>query len=135
MAIKRFQVWRGEEVLAEGAMWSDGACSVRHDRSTGMYDSFDAVRSYWERDGVRIGWVDEDVLGSGGWFERGRRDAVQDRLDGKPFASVGGLGARTSMQTPPYVPAERAREYVRGYAHQAWLTYGDKWKTWKPREP
>lgn len=135
MAIERFQVVRAESsLLAEGAMWSDGACSVRSDRSTSMFDSFEAVRAYWEKDGVRVRWVDDDTVGSAGaLFERGRRDAVQDRLEGKPFASIGGLGARTSMRAPAYVPSERSKEYFRGYAHQAWLTYGDQWKTLQPK--
>lgn len=52
-------------------------------------------------------------------YERGKKDFIQDYFENVPFASIGGLEMRTAPQAPSYIKPEVAKEYIRGYEHQA----------------
>lgn len=68
--------------------------------------------------------------------QRGAQDCYQDRCENVPFASVGGLEARASMQRPKWIPPEQEKEYLAGYREAAERLYGADWQTcsfgWTP---
>lgn len=70
------------------------------------------------------------------WFAAGKLDCLQDSCENCPFASIGGLEFRLNPQTPNYVPAGQADNWLDGYIHSALDLYGDDWKTcefsWQP---
>jgi hypothetical protein len=68
--------------------------------------------------------------------ERGGTDCYQDRCENIPFASVGGLEARTAMRRPKWITEEDEAEYLAGYREMAESLYGADWQTcsfgWTP---
>lgn len=72
-------------------------------------------------------------------FTWGYMDALQDRCENCPFASVGGLDRRTDMAVPGYVPQAQHTEYLRGYRAYCDEQYGQGWETarwvWTPALP
>ena len=126
----------GTGIVAEGVMWGDGTCALRWrtaSKSTAVYECMADLETIHGHNGdTRIEFVDEDVVMFGGNtqpFERGRCDAIQDRCENCPFASVGGKESRDNMRAPKYIPQSDAAEYLRGYAHQARILFGDDWQT------
>lgn len=73
---------------------------------------------------------------SGDPYERGRMDMVQDGCENAPFASIGGLDARTEPKRPHYITESEWPDYRRGYEEQAAKEYGLDWRTcsfgWAP---
>lgn len=69
-------------------------------------------------------------------FTHGVDNCIQDGCENAPFASVGGLAARTAMVAPKYAPPGQESEYLRGYATQARAEHGVDWQTcsfgWAP---
>ncbi len=62
-------------------------------------------------------------------FERARMDCIQDGCENAPFASIGGLEARSNMKAPRWIAAENANEYLAGYRAEALKQYGSDWET------
>lgn len=60
---------------------------------------------------------------------RGMHDALQDRCENVPCASIGGLDRRTDPALPDYIKAEEADQYLAGYKHQCRSMWGDDWET------
>lgn len=83
------------------------------------------------------GWVkseDPMVYHHEAWL-RGQRDCYQDRCEGCPFASTGGLENRANLTCPSYILKEDmaqdgySRSYLSGYANMARAIYGKIWQT------
>lgn len=63
---------------------------------------------------------------------RARMDAIQDRCENAPFASVGGLNKRVSndlMDVPQYIAPHCHQAYREGYAAACEEMYGEGWRT------
>lgn len=69
-------------------------------------------------------------------FRRAMVDCYQDQCENCPFASIGGLGKRSTMVVPTYITLEDATEYLAGYRAAAMACYGEDWETcsfgWSP---
>lgn len=67
---------------------------------------------------------------------RGAQDCYQDRCENVPFASVGGLKARSAMERPKWITPEEEADYLAGYREMAQQLYGEDWETctfgWAP---
>jgi hypothetical protein len=67
---------------------------------------------------------------------RGAVDCYQDRCENIPFASVGGLEARSAMRRPKWITEQEEEEYLAGYREMALSLYGEDWATcsfgWRP---
>lgn len=68
--------------------------------------------------------------------DRGESDCTQDYYENSPFACVGGLGARTNMRKPDWLPEHDWEEYRDGYQTAAHQLFGPEWRTcsfgWRP---
>jgi hypothetical protein len=62
-------------------------------------------------------------------FEHGRSNCYQDRCENVPFASIGGLEARSDPKPPAWIDEVEWPEYLRGYISCAVDLYGEDWKT------
>lgn len=69
-------------------------------------------------------------------YRRAQEDYTQDRYENAPFASIGGLAARTDPQRPKYIEPADWPTYLLGYVDAARTDLGDEWATcefgWKP---
>lgn len=119
--------------VAEGIVFWDGTVVLRWRSKfpgTTMFSSSEDMQGVHGHGGkTRVVFIDE-------WIDRGRDDAAQDSMENAPFASVGGLGQRTNLQLPKYIPEEFRHEYLAGYAQQCRLMFGAGWMTcefgWTP---
>jgi hypothetical protein len=123
----------GVGIVAEGVVFRDGTCAMRwltKDRSTATYDSLESL----ERIHGHAGKTKVVIVGAP--FERAMQDAMQDACENAPFASIGGLGQRTSPIPPHYIAAHEHERYVEGYKAACVLMYGKDWETapfgWAP---
>ena len=62
------------------------------------------------------------------WKHRGAEDCIQDHSENTPFASVGGLDARSAMVAPRCAKGNE-QEYLAGYREAAFGLYGEDWQT------
>lgn len=139
--MKTFELFRwkdatgisGTGVVAEGVQFADGSCVLRWTavvRSTVFYDDIESVQK------IHGHYGSTEIVWTGDVFNRGVIDAVQDRCENCPFASVGGLEKRSAMVTPKYISKGDEKEYLRGYRHGARRMFGDDWETcefgWRP---
>ncbi len=69
-------------------------------------------------------------------YIRGLDDYYQDRSENAPFASIGGLDARTDPRRPKYITPTGWPTYLLGYTDTARFELGPDWVTcefgWKP---
>ncbi len=123
----------GRGVVAQGVQFDDGTCAMRwttENRSTALYDDVATLEKIHGHNGKSA------VVFTSEMFDRARTDAMQDRCENVPFASVGGLDKRDCMTTPSYIDLRDATEYMRGYRSAAYMIYGADWQTcsfgWAP---
>lgn len=62
-------------------------------------------------------------------YQRGFNDAYQDRCEGAPFASIGGMDKRLSPILPDYIRQQAKVPYLNGYMACCQEAFGDTWKT------
>lgn len=60
-------------------------------------------------------------------FTRGHDDCTQDGFENAPFASIGGLDARTNPVRPTYIEPADWPAYLFGYSECARSAYGEEW--------
>jgi hypothetical protein len=60
---------------------------------------------------------------------RGYMDCYQDRCENVPFASIGGLDARSAPKAPDYVVTSDVPAYLTGYMVCARKLFGEDWRT------
>jgi len=60
---------------------------------------------------------------------RGTDDCIQDCFENAPFASIGGLKARSNPQRPQRISEDDWPDYWRGYSTAAAKLYGSDWET------
>ena len=138
-SIKVFDMVRGDKTVAQVVVLGNGKCVVSWSTSTIVYDSEQAARDVHIQHMGGRGEVTEFVSVQQvvtDAYHRGRMDATQDRCENVPFASVGGLGKRTSMEVPKYIEDADAAQYIAGYVEAVATFYGRDWQTcefgWKP---
>lgn len=112
--------------VADGVIWHDGTCTV-HWRtahtSTTVYRDFATVLAIHGHGGkTRAERVEHP-------YEWGFTVAVHDQCENCPFASVGGLDARSAPVVPDYVPAESAPAWLSGYLDACRKSFGPNWQT------
>ena len=112
--------------VADGVIWHDGACAVhwrtKH-TSTTVYASFDDVLSIHGHGGKTRVEFDEHP------YDRGYSECMQDIMENCPFASIGGLDARSAPTVPDYVPEKHRAAWLSGYIDAAREAYGADWQT------
>lgn len=119
--------------VADGIIFHDGTCAL-HWRtphtSTTVYKDFATVLAIHGHGGKTRSDLYEHP------YDRGVSEAIQDRCENCPFASIGGLNARAAPKVPAYIPAEHTRAWLSGYLDAARDIYGDDWQTcsfgWRP---
>lgn len=128
---------RNGSVVAEVITLPNGKCIVSWPTSTIVYDSEDIARQvHIQHMGERGQATSFELQHSEDVRARASVDCVQDESENAPFASVGGLDMRGSMQLPRYVAVKDGADYIGGYVAQAYRLYGPDWQTcsfgWRP---
>jgi hypothetical protein len=125
----------GTGIVAQGVEFDDGSCAMRwatEHKSTALYDNIDTLKAIHGHNGkTRIVY-----RGRLNTHDRARVDCMQDASENCPFASIGGLGARSEPRAPDYIAEDEREEYLRGYTETARQMYGEDWATcsfgWAP---
>ena len=124
----------GTGYVADGVRWHDGTCTVHwrtEHTSTTVYKDFPTVLAIHGHGGkTRAEFCDAAA-------ECGMNDAMQDAFENCPFASIGGLDARSAPRVPEYINIDDdASAWLDGYEIQCHAMYGDDWRTcefsWRP---
>lgn len=127
-----YKMVRAGKQVAEVVTMSSGKCVVSWPTSVVVYDTEQAARavhiehmgSRGEETRFELVWTDSHD------YQRGWSDCAQDDCEGCPFASIGGLEARSEPQVPKYSkPIEDATAYLWGYIGYAQARYGVSWRT------
>lgn len=112
--------------VADGVIWHDGTCTVhwRTERtSTTVYKDFATVLAIHGHGGkTRADLVEHP-------YDRGASEAAQDACENCPFASIGGLDARTAPRSPAYISEADRAVWLSGYLDTCRAMYGDDWRT------
>lgn len=112
--------------VADGVVFHDGTCAL-HWRtphtSTTVYKDIFAVRAIHGHAGkTRVELTEHP-------YDWGYTVAVQDQCENCPFASIGGIDARSAPMVPDYVPAESAPAWLSGYLDACRKSFGAEWQT------
>lgn len=62
-------------------------------------------------------------------YDQGHDNCGLDACENAPFASIGGLDARSKPERPPWIADDDWPEFLQGYADRARIMYGDDWRT------
>lgn len=115
--------------VADGAQFADGTCVLRwrgQHQSTAVYATYDSMMSVHGHEGETVAvYKDKPPTDP---FRQGVLNCMQDGFENCPFASIGGLDARTNPVLKYAKPGEEA-EYWRGYKACALASYGPDWET------
>lgn len=111
--------------IADGVIFTDGTCALRwrsEYRSTALYGSFtDLLKIHGHGGKTRADLTQHP-------YDRGGDDATQDAAENCPFASIGGLEARTAPKAPAYITEPDRAAWLSGYIDACRTMYGEGWR-------
>jgi hypothetical protein len=122
------QMIRGDDVVAQAAVFGGGRCVVVWPTSVIVYDSFEAATAvHVEHMAGRGEKTRFDLVTAHPECERGAMTATQDRLEGMPFASIGGPDCRRLPQVRTGY-ANDPELWLLGYETACCQMYGSRWR-------